>query len=161
MQDARAALSEHLHSITGDCVAVECCMARTYRRVTRLALLNESHSVSHFLLAERGLAKYPPYSLHRTRSAFHCLEQMEEYEAALEVCNSSLLRPGWLLLLRYSLSALLCVQQHLAPFFTALHGPRCGALRMCPMYCGLTSMMHFFRPHAHVVEATSHHGLRS
>lgn len=84
-------------------------MARTYRRVTRLALLNESHSVSNFLLAERGLARYPPYSVHRTRSAFHCLEQMEEYEAALEVRTACVFRPIRLLVLRYSLSRLCSV----------------------------------------------------
>lgn len=85
VQDAQAALTEYLHSVVGDCVAVERGMARTYRRVTRLALLNEAHSVSNFLLAERGIARYPSYTVHRTRSAFLCLEQLEEYEAALEV----------------------------------------------------------------------------
>lgn len=95
LQDARAALTVHLHAVAGDCVAVGRSMARTYRRVTRLALLNESHSVSHFLLAERGLAKYPSYAVHRTRSAFHSLEHMQEYEAALEVRSARACSPPW------------------------------------------------------------------
>ena len=86
MQDAQASLTDHLLRTTGSCVSVEGSFVQSYKRITRLALLNEAQSVQQFLLADRGIARYPPYQVHRTRSAFSSLSQIEEYESAIEVC---------------------------------------------------------------------------
>jgi hypothetical protein len=85
LQDAKAALTAYLLEDTGACVAVEEGTRVWHSRVSRLALLNEAHTVNQFLLADRGIARYPPYTIHRTRSAFTCLEQLQEYESALQV----------------------------------------------------------------------------
>lgn len=86
MQDAHATLTDHLLRTTGSCVSVEGAFVHSYKRISRLALLNEAQSVNQFLLADRGIARYPSYQVHRTRSAFSSLKQMEEYESAIEVC---------------------------------------------------------------------------
>lgn len=88
MQDACATLNEHLLRATGCVVSVEEDFVRCYKRVTRCCLLNEAQSVNHFLLADRGIARYPSYEVQRIRSAFSSLQQMEEFEAALKVCSS-------------------------------------------------------------------------
>lgn len=85
MQDAKATLTEHLLRTSGSCVSMEESFVRSYKRITRLALLNEAQSVQQFLLADRGIARYPQYQVHITRSAFSSLSQIEEYESAIEV----------------------------------------------------------------------------
>jgi hypothetical protein len=54
------------------------------QRVQRLFFLNEAHTLSNFLAADLGVAKYPPYKVHRSRSVFADRQTLLEYEAALQ-----------------------------------------------------------------------------
>lgn len=84
-QELGSIVAAHLLAVTGALVRLAPRAAAALRRVQRVTLLNEAHTVSVCLLAERGLARYPEYSVARTRSAFASRAVLDAYEAALTV----------------------------------------------------------------------------
>ena len=53
-------------------------------RGQRLFFLNESQSLSNFLVMDLGILQYPEYQVHRTRSVFPDRAALLAYERALQ-----------------------------------------------------------------------------
>ncbi|KAK9829081.1 hypothetical protein WJX72_003785 [[Myrmecia] bisecta] len=82
-QQAQQVLQELLH-LTGPCVRLGRPLAACIRRIQRLFFLNEGQDLSHFLVTDLGIMRYPSFRVHRTRPVFADRAALLEYEAALE-----------------------------------------------------------------------------
>ena len=68
----------------GPCLQLAGAATALVRRLQRLFFLNEAHSLSNFLAADLGVARYPAFTITRTRSVFGSRADLEAYEAALQ-----------------------------------------------------------------------------
>jgi fanconi-associated nuclease 1 len=78
-------LTEHLLGVAGACVSIAKQCDETLQRMERIFLLNEGLDIHHFLLAEKGVVRYPEYECKRLSAAFASRAQLLEYESALRV----------------------------------------------------------------------------
>ena len=94
----QAAVKQTVLQSTGSCIQLQASMCKFVQRVQRLFFLNEAQSLSNFLVADLGVAKYPKYTVTRSRSVFTTRQDLSDYEEALrhaaeldnalEVCTS-------------------------------------------------------------------------
>ena len=68
----------------GPCLQLAGAATDLVRRLQRLFFLNEAHSLSNFLAADLGMARYPAFTITRTRSVFDSRADLDAYEAALQ-----------------------------------------------------------------------------
>jgi len=87
---ARAVL-DRLLGAAGLCVWLDTGAVATLARVQRVCLLNEAHSVQHFLLAEMGVRRWPRYRVQRSHSPFASRAALLAYEDALKARRGD----GW------------------------------------------------------------------
>lgn len=69
--------------MVGPCIRLTQPPCNVIRRVQRLFFLNEAQSLSSFLVADLGVAKYPTYTATRSRSVFSRRQDLLDYEEAL------------------------------------------------------------------------------
>ena len=69
--------------LIGPCIKLSQPPCDVVRRVQRLFFLNEAQNLSSFLVADLGVAKYPSYSVSRSRSVFTTRQDLLDYEQAL------------------------------------------------------------------------------
>ena len=70
-------------SAIGPCIKLQSPLCSFIQRTQRLFFLNEAQSLSNFLAADLGVAKYPSYCITRSRSVFTTRQDLLDYEAAL------------------------------------------------------------------------------
>ena len=80
----QAAFKEQVLTTTGPCIRLEQPLCSFINRVQRLFFLNEAQNLSSFLIADLGVAKYPSYTVRRSRSVFTSRQHLLDYEKALE-----------------------------------------------------------------------------
>ena len=80
----QAVFKQQVLIATGPCVKLQQPLCSLINRVQRLFFLNEAQNLSSFLIADLGVAKYPSYTVTRSRSVFTCRQDLMDYEQALE-----------------------------------------------------------------------------
>ncbi|KAL3146511.1 hypothetical protein ABBQ32_000762 [Trebouxia sp. C0010 RCD-2024] len=81
---AEAAFKQRILMATGPCIKLRQLLCSLINRLQRLFFLNEAQNLSSFLIADLGVAKYPSYTVTRSRSVFTCRQDLLDYEAALQ-----------------------------------------------------------------------------
>lgn len=71
-------------SMAGPCVRLAESAHQALLRAQRLFFLNESQTLSNFLVLDLGILQYPEYKVTRTQPVFKTRLEMLAYEAALE-----------------------------------------------------------------------------
>ena len=73
-----------MHKMLGPCTRLREPACQAVLRAQRLFFLNESQSLSNFLVMDLGILQYPEYQVHRTRSVFPDRAALLAYEQALK-----------------------------------------------------------------------------
>lgn len=76
-------MRQQILDLVGPCIKLTEPPCGVVRRVQRLFFLNEAQTLSSFLAADLGVAKYPSYRVSRSRSVFTTRQDLLNYEQAL------------------------------------------------------------------------------